>query len=145
MRFILLADALPFLAVCVCWLFGLASVRRFLGLLMLWVVMCEAVGLWAIFHFDDPRGLVIIAIAVFAALLGPLLLMPFSVRVVPAEQPPVVVAAQVYDSLNPGQKEVVHKIARGAVKIGLQALGQHLKGKGYVSSGDAIRRTAHLV
>ncbi len=142
---------LPLMYVIIGWAFGFASIRRFVVLLFVWVLTWEVMAFYALFGmttpqgFPDPRGFGVAVVCMLVAFLGPLVAALMSSRLTPLERPPVVVAAEVYQGLDPQQKEQLHKGARVATKFAAKHFGNYLRDKGYTRTGDATQQFGRLL
>lgn len=141
----LIMFALPGLLLLAGWLLGFASIKRAAVFLVGWILACEAVGIWALLSFNDPRGFVFAVVAVVFALLGPLLAVAFGMTSKPVGRPPIVIAAEAYDNLDASQKEALRKGTRLAAKLAAQHLSDHLRDKGHVRTAEALRDGARMI
>lgn len=137
--------ALPLIVLVVGWLLGCASIRRAIIFLFVWVVVCEITAVWALLSFNDPRGLIFALLAILLGTLGPLTATLFSFTAAPVEHPPIAIAAEVYDSLDATQKDVLHKRLRLGAKFIAKHGGNYLRDKGYARSADALQDGGHLI
>lgn len=136
---------LPLVVLTIGFLLGLARLWTAVVFLVAWLVLCELLVVASLvgwINVPPPMGLMV---GLLLALPSLWMATACSFATSAHKTPPVAIAADAYDRLNPAQKAQLREAGRVTAKFAAKHLSKHLRDKGYGRSADALQQAGRLI
>ncbi len=132
---------LPIIILVVGWLLGRCRITR--ALICLAVMMLSAQALLITSLVKQEPGYFVLALVV--AMFGIVASVAFSFATSKQVEPPVLVAVEAYQGLDPATQDKLLRLGRLALKLGAKHVGNHLRDRGHTRTADALRDGSRFV
>jgi len=132
---------LPIIILVVGWLLGRCRLTRAIVCLAIMMIASQMLLLTSIAKQEPAYLFLALVIAMFGIVTS----VAFSFATSKQVEPPVLVAVEAYQGLDPATQDKLLRGARLAFKFGAKHVANHLRDRGHVRSAEALHQGSRLV